>query len=481
MTSSEYNKLIEGEKVNYVVYSSRWLQLSVFSLFTLTNGMAWLLYSGNSILMQSYYNVNEFGINILSMLYMIIYILGSNYANNVLVKQGIRKGLVYSAVLQLSGGIIRVLPWPFINPASLPLLSYFLGLVGQFFLAMAQLFLLSTPVTLASNWFPNNERVLATAIATVFNSIGQFIAFALNLICLGNYNNFALDNQGEFDIRAAPVPLLIISQAIFCVLSSALVLLFFRAKPPTPPSKSAELENLQENSIDSTDNYSWRAELKLLYNNRDYCILFALYAVSMGIAWTWATILNSLLTALNFNSSVAISAGMIFITAGILSGALFGYIADKTHKFSPLISLSLWGSLIGIIAFCAVPWANLGAAFILTFSGLLGFFLNSCIAIMLDLAVELSFPAVSANFSVQLLQAAANFLSLILTISASFLPNSLQFLAIFIFSALCAANLMLWAKFQGKSKRLHFEKNESLLNGAGGASTEPNIINSTAK
>lgn len=85
------------------------------------------------------------------------------------------------AGLNAAGAIIRVLPWPFIDPRSNQEASYALAVIGQLCCGSAQLFTLATPVLIAENWFPPRERVTATGLGALSNQVGLSFAFATQL------------------------------------------------------------------------------------------------------------------------------------------------------------------------------------------------------------------------------------------------------------------------------------------------------------
>lgn len=77
------------------------------------------------------------------MLYMIMYLFVNFPSNWILDVKGIRKGVIIGAVMTALGAGTRA----FIN------ISFIYVLIGQFFCAIAQPFILNAPAKIATFWF----------------------------------------------------------------------------------------------------------------------------------------------------------------------------------------------------------------------------------------------------------------------------------------------------------------------------------------
>lgn len=142
---------IEGIKV----YKTRWFQLFLFSFLSFSNAWVWISIAPIATLAEKYYNVSSFMINLLSTIYMFVFIGGNPICAFILERFGIRTSLLIGTALNMLGSWIRV--------AGSNNRSYFgLFLSGQILCAIAQCFILSIPPLLAAFWFPPNERSTAT-------------------------------------------------------------------------------------------------------------------------------------------------------------------------------------------------------------------------------------------------------------------------------------------------------------------------------
>eukprot|EP01112_Ceratiomyxa_fruticulosa_P011652 TRINITY_DN3180_c0_g1_i2.p1 TRINITY_DN3180_c0_g1~~TRINITY_DN3180_c0_g1_i2.p1 ORF type:complete len:262 (-),score=43.60 TRINITY_DN3180_c0_g1_i2:720-1505(-) len=197
----------------FKTYPMRFLVLAVFSFFSLTNAMMWITFSPISTNTTYYYKVDESWVNMLSMVYMIVYIPGIFFASVIVEKFGVRFGLIVGGLLNCAGAWIRCVP----NPTVV--------LLGQIVLSMAQTFVLSTPVKISGNWFPVQERAIATTLGAVSNQIGIMVGFYLSPF-----------------LAPAPsdIPRLLLVHAIIASVSTVTIILFIRSSsPPTPPSATA--------------------------------------------------------------------------------------------------------------------------------------------------------------------------------------------------------------------------------------------------
>lgn len=242
LPSAALEESFHEAETSYVVYWQRWVMLATFCALSCSNGMAWLTYASVSTYAVAYYNVSYLSINMMAVIYEIVYVAFALFAGTITSKIGLRKGMYIGAALNFAGAIIRVLPWPFVDPRSVQSTSFGLGVLGQLCCGSAQLFTLATPVLIAENWFPTKERVFATGLGALSNQIGLVLAFATQLI--------VLPTDYSANPEAAPIHYYIICHGVIMILASLSVFIFFKERPPTPPSPSADVEITQEDDFD---------------------------------------------------------------------------------------------------------------------------------------------------------------------------------------------------------------------------------------
>jgi MFS family permease len=149
-------------KSEYRIYRRRWLMLAVYMLMVAVNQLLWITFAPITGDSAGYYGVTDLQIGILSMCFMIVYIVVSIPASWIIDKYGIRKGVGIGAVFTGVFGLVRGLAGP----------DYRLVLIAQVGIAVGQPFILNAITRLASKWFPMEERATASGLGTLAMYIG---------------------------------------------------------------------------------------------------------------------------------------------------------------------------------------------------------------------------------------------------------------------------------------------------------------------
>ena len=157
----------------------RWAILVLFSLFSFSNAIQWINYSTVVDETKQYFGVSSFQVNMLSMIYTIVYPIGSPLTINVFERMGLKLNLIVGASLNLAGCMLKLL-------AAITEAGYGLLFVSQTINAAAQLFILSIPPLMSTVWFTADERTLATSIAANANNIGVATGLLLPPLVVGS-------------------------------------------------------------------------------------------------------------------------------------------------------------------------------------------------------------------------------------------------------------------------------------------------------
>lgn len=81
-------------------------------------------------------------------------------------------------------------------------------------------------------------------------------------------------------------------EAIFITVISIITILFFKEKPPTPPSSTS----------DRDDNFSYIEANKILFKNKNFVFIFIFFAFVFGIFNTISTVINYLILPFGFSN-----------------------------------------------------------------------------------------------------------------------------------------------------------------------------------
>ncbi|MEJ1287110.1 major facilitator superfamily domain containing 7A [Cricetulus griseus] len=326
------------------VYARRWVFLLVVSLLSCSNAMLWLSFApvADTIAQRFFLSMEQ--VNWLSLVYLVVAIPFGMAAIWVLDSVGLRGATVLGAWLNFAGSLLRAVPCLDVripNP-----FAFFMS--GQSLCALAQTLVISSPAKLAALWFPEHQRATANMIGTMSNPLG---------ILMAN------------------------------VLSPALV-------------KKAEDIPM------------------MLIQNKAYVILAICFGGGIGVFSSFSALLEQILCASGYSNEFSGLCGALFIVFGILGALLLGLYVDRTKHFTEATKIGLCLTSLTFVAFALViliknrnylprmegyygRWVGeaqkvsqlqgqtLALAAICSLLGLFGF---SVAPVVMELAVECSFP-----------------------------------------------------------------------------------------
>lgn len=166
-------------------------------------------------------------------------------------------------------------------------------------------------LVLSATWFPPHERMTATAIATLASYLGSAFSYIVgpNLVPDVDYGNLTHYHAGEsIDInklRNATTPeqmkfLLkrindyLFIEAVLVGLLFFAVLIYFPAKPPSPPSLSSAAGRLD-----------FVAGAKTLMKNQTFWLLLFVFSLSNGVNWGWSSVQDLIFSGVGINQKTA--------------------------------------------------------------------------------------------------------------------------------------------------------------------------------
>ena len=152
----------------FSVYGYRWVVLVVFMFAIIMNQLLWISFAPITGEAAAFYGVSDLSIGLLSMSFMVVYILVSIPASWVIDNFGIRTAVGIGASLTGAFGLMRGLVAD----------SYTLVLVAQIGIAIGQPFILNAITKVAARWFPLQER----ATASGFGSLAIYLGIAAGMI-----------------------------------------------------------------------------------------------------------------------------------------------------------------------------------------------------------------------------------------------------------------------------------------------------------
>jgi MFS family permease len=336
---------------NFIVYGYRWIVLVVFMFIVAITQLLWITFAPITGDAARFYGVSDLSIGLLSMSFMIVYIIVSIPASWVIDTYGIRVGVGIGAVLTAVFGLLRGL-W-----AS----NYTLVLIAQVGIAIGQPFVLNAITTVAARWFPARERATASGLGSLAMYLGIFLGLALTPYL-----------TVHFQIGG-----MLIAYGISSVVAALIFLAFARERPATPP----EAPGMEVRSL-VFDGF------KQMMHQKEFILLLVIFFIGLGTFNAVTTWIEDIVRPNHITSTQAGVIGGLMIVGGILGALFIPTLSDRYRKRTLFIILALAGSTLGLagIALATSYWLLLVAAFIM------GFFLLSAGPIGFQYGAEITYP-----------------------------------------------------------------------------------------
>eukprot|EP00041_Stephanoeca_diplocostata_P043335 m.12678 g.12678 ORF g.12678 m.12678 type:complete len:213 (-) comp9911_c0_seq2:313-951(-) len=174
-TSDASADVHEGHKGEFVLYGRRWLMLANIALLQAANAILWVSYAAVATKAAKYFDTDNSTINMLSITYMVVYLIVGFWTTMLLQRTGLRYALVLASGVNMTGALIRYVG-VLGGSAKQQLILQF---VGQTLGAIAQPFLLGCTTLLAATWFGEHERAIANSLSSLANPIGTAAGYIL--------------------------------------------------------------------------------------------------------------------------------------------------------------------------------------------------------------------------------------------------------------------------------------------------------------
>lgn len=345
------------------VYRARWGVLVAYALAALVLQLQWLTFAPIARTATLALGVEPFDIDLLSLVFMGVFVVACIPASWFLDRFGLRAGVGLGAIFLGAFGLMKGLVAD----------NYTLLVVAQLGLAVSQPLIINAATKLAAQWFPIAERATAVGIATLSQFVGIIVVMMVTpaLVAPGATTNDPSAARPDLG------PMLMIYGVISAAVAG-LVLLVLREKPPTPPSAEPAGERLMT-----------FAGIRHMLGLRDMRLVMGLYFVGLGVFNAVSTCIDLLCAKNNLNvDETGLVGGLMFIT-GIVGAAILAPLSDKLKKRKPFLVLAMALTTVAL-AFLAVAD---GFLLLVIGSGVLGFFLLGAGApVGFQYAAEVSYP-----------------------------------------------------------------------------------------
>jgi len=340
------------EEKSFRVYGYRWIVLLAFMCVVVVNQLLWITFASITGSAARYYAVSDLSIGLLSMSFMIVYIVISIPASWAIDTYGIRVAVGIGAALTGVFGLLRGLLAP----------HYTLVLISQIGIAIGQPFILNAITKVAARWFPIQERATASGLGSLAMYLGIMMGLALT---------------PTLTIRTGIAGMLVI-YGIASVIAAVVFFGLAKERPPTPPCPPGQ----DERSLVFDG-------LKRTLQKRGFVLLMLIFFVGLGVFNAVTTWIEDIVRPRGFSITQAGITGGLMIAGGIVGALVLPALSDRSRKRVPFMLLALAGATLGLagITYATSYWLLLAAALAM------GFFLLSAGPIGFQYGAEVAYPA----------------------------------------------------------------------------------------
>ncbi len=333
-------------------YGYRWVILAVFMFITALNQGLWITFAPITSDAMKFYAASDIAIGLLSMVFMVVYILLFLPSAWLIDTWGFRKsvslGAILTAVFALTRGIFAD--------------NFALVFVSQIGIAIGQPLILGAITKLGARWFLNDERATAAGLGTLSIYLGILASLILTPLLMGSYGMKGM---------------LLIGGAVSC-LAAVLFVVAAREHPPTPPGPAGHDERTL--MFDG---------LKSMIRQKDFILLLIIFFIGLGLFNGITTWIEEIVGPRGFTTAQAGLAGGLMLIGGVVGAVVIPLISDATRRRKPFIILALAGLLPGLagLTFATTWWLLAVSAVVF------GMFLLSAGPIGFQYGAEITLPA----------------------------------------------------------------------------------------
>ncbi len=339
------------EQTSFRVYGYRWVMLLAFMFAVAVNQLLWITFASITGDAVTYYGVSDLSIGLLSLVFMIVYIVVSIPASWAIDTYGVRVAVGIGAALTGIFGLMRGVFAP----------NYNLVLLAQIGIAIGQPFILNAVTTVAARWFPMRERATAAGLGSLATYLGILVGVALT----------------PYLVVRSDIGNMLMAYGIVSVIAAVVFFALARERPPTPPCPPDQ----QARSLVLDG-------LKQTLQSRGFLLLMLIFFVGLGVFNAVTTWIEDIVRPRGFTITQAGDAGGLMIIGGIIGALVIPLLSDHYRKRTPFLVLALVGATMGLVG---ITYAT-DYGLLLVSSFILGLFLLSAGPIGFQYGAEITYP-----------------------------------------------------------------------------------------
>ncbi|KAL5009485.1 hypothetical protein ScPMuIL_011790 [Solemya velum] len=405
---TDENVEIEDHNLDTAVYHRRWYVLAIYSLLALTNTVLWNTWGPIARASEAVFGWSDSQVEMMANWGAIMYVVSSAFMSWLTFSKGLRCACIVGSILNAASAGLRCI-------SDDPTTATWLINTAQILNGLAGPVWCAVPPVLSAAWFPAHQRTTATAIAAVSGYIGIAVGFIIGPLMVPDdeltYSNLtnsstpdipltnfhvtrfqshaAISNDTGFisETRKNIMRLMYV-EAAWSVFLLVLMLAYFPAKPPIPPSVSACIGRL-----------NFKSGIKILVRNSQFWLIGMTYFIPQGVNQCWASVLGVILKSHGISQSEAGWLGFYGVIAGTIASltlARFSDIFSKHMKWFLLTSMVLASVFYLWFTLILNGWAPYNTASIYSSVILGGLFLMCGPPLFFEMTSEITFPVPEA-------------------------------------------------------------------------------------
>lgn len=337
------------EEIRFRAYGYRWVVLLAFAVISCLNQVLWITFAPITSAAAQFYHTSDLMIGLLSMSFMVVFILLALPSAYVIDTRGFRVAVGMGAILTAVFGLARGI---FASDFTI----VFLSQVG---IAVGQPFIIGSITKIAARWFPVEERATASGLGTLALYLGPLLAMLLT----------------PFLVLHIGMQRMLLVYGIGSVAAAVFFLLVAREHPPTPAGPDERVLMFDG--------------LKSMMRQRDFIFLLVMFFIGLGMFNAISTWIEDIVRPRGFTISQAGMLGGLMLGGGIIGAIIIPLLSDQSRRRKPFLLLALVGLIPGLVGmtYSTSYWLLLLSGF------LFGFFLLSAGPIGFQYAAEMTHPA----------------------------------------------------------------------------------------
>ncbi|MBN2077316.1 MAG: MFS transporter [Spirochaetes bacterium] len=399
---------MNADGIQYRAYGYRWVVLGLYFLITAAIEIQWLTFAPIAREARAAYGATALEIDLLALLFLVMFILFCIPASLIIDRYGIRAGIGIGAALT---GVFAMAKGIFAG-------SYAMMVASQVGLGIAQPFILNAVTRVAVKWFPLGERATAVGLGTLAQFVGFIVVNVATPHMVGS---------------AGGVPVLggmLMTWGVVSAVIAAAFLAFMREAPPTPPSEEGAGERLLS-----------REGLRHIFSNRDMVIVLFLFMIGLGMFNAVTMVIDQVCEIKGFTTEqTGMIMGAMFL-AGIVGALVLPALSDRLRRRKAFLVVAMACMTPGLAGMTfAVDYGLMVAS-----AAVMGFFLLGAAGpIGFQYAAEVSFPA-PESLSQGIILLAGQVSGIVFVVGMN-LAGMIPFMVVFIVLAGVNVLLALWLR-----------------------------------